>query len=108
MNSDKLHKLNEAIRDVVEDIEAGRGLFTPATREWMVEVLADSIIRRTAKFCKGQQEHGGDFLTKEMKIVGMIQEESDDSFWYFERFKLDVQKMLDRYAQHKKLQSTNK
>lgn len=102
MNADKLQRLNSIIKEVVVDIEGDNKMFTDKTRDWMVEVLADSIIRRTAKFCAGQREHGGDFLEKRLKIVHEIQQESDDSFWYFEKLKYEVQQMSAR------LQSTSK
>lgn len=96
ITQEKLQRLNTAVREVLTEIEGGEGLWNDTTREWMVEVLADSIIRRASKFARGQKEHGGDFLTKDMKIVGMIQEESDDSFWYFERLKHDLTLLIQR------------
>lgn len=101
MNADKLQRLNAIVREVVVDIEGDTKLFTDKTRDWMVEVLADSIIRRTAKFCAGQKEHGGDFLEKKFKVVHAIQEESDDAFWYFEKFKHEVAQMHARRVEVK-------
>lgn len=96
MNADKLQRLNDAIREVITDIEGPQPLFKDETRTWMVEVLADSVIRRAAKFARGQAEHGGDFLTNKMNVIGMMEEEIDDHFFYFERFKADVAKSIAR------------
>lgn len=95
-------KLTEDIRDVISCVEQGQHLWPDDVRTWMAEVLADSVIRRVCKFARGQQEHGGNFLTKELNIVSMIQEENDDSFWYFERFKHDVRTMLARMERKEK------
>lgn len=95
-------KLTANIRDIIECVEANENLWPEEVKTWMAEVQADSVIRRTLKFARGQKEHGGNFLTKEMSIVNMIQEENDDSFWYFERFKQDVRTMLARMERKEK------
>ena len=95
-------KLTSDIREIIECVEANENLWHEEVKTWMAEVLADSVTRRTLKFARGQKEHGGNFLTKDMAIVNMIQEENDDSFWYFERFKQDVRIMLARMERKEK------
>lgn len=97
MTTDKLKELNAQltinIGKILDEVEGSVQVWEPKTKAWMAEVLADSVLRRSVKFYRGQKEHGGDFLTKKFEVVNAIQEESDDSFWYFERFKFDIDKL---------------
>ena len=106
MNQEKIKHLSKTLREtimeLIHEFSITDKLWQPTTQEWMADVLADSVIRRLTKFAKGQREHGGDFLTKDMQVVSMMQEEADDSFWYFERFKNDVQKFLTKHNADKK------
>jgi hypothetical protein len=99
--SQKIRQLNvqltEHIRSLIQETENIEQLFEPATVTWMSEVLADSVLRRVTKFRKGQKEHGGDFLTKRFPVVGSMEEEHDDLFWYFEKHKHDISKLKPTY-----------
>ena len=102
MKPEKIKQLNlnltNTVRDIIAEVEADKPLFTEETRTWLAEVLADSVVRRVVKFAKGQTEHGGDFLTNKFNAISAMQEEADDAFFYFEKFKYDVAKVNARLA----------
>lgn len=94
MTSEKLKQLNlqltSNIRDIISEVEGVPAAWPDEVKTWMAEELADSVLRRTLKFYRGQKEHGGNFLTKEFQVMHAIQEEFDDAFWYFARHKRDI------------------
>lgn len=62
------------------------------TKKWVVKILTRSVIRRCMKFAKGQQEHGGDFLKNDLNVLTNLEEELDDSFFYLEKMKHQINK----------------
>ena len=94
MTAEKLKQLNTKltadILDIISEVEGVPPAWPADVKTWMAEELADSVLRRTLKFYRGQQEHGGNFLTKDFGVMNAIQEEFDDAFWYFARHKRDI------------------
>tara|TARA_R110000868_G_scaffold354191_3_gene615482 strand:+ start:4896 stop:5237 length:342 start_codon:yes stop_codon:yes gene_type:complete len=86
-------RLTECIKDVIVQAEGNTKLLSEETRVWLAEVLADNVTRRSLKFCNGQREHGGDFLTSPRNMIQEMEQELTDLFFYFERLKFDIVKL---------------
>lgn len=76
-----IHLLESAINAYL-NVQPNQDVIPVGTKEKMAKSFADFIERSTAKFIKGQVEHGGRLETRDLDKD--MEQELSDFFWYHE------------------------